>query len=313
MNVIANHNGRSHLKQAVKNNTIRNNKDSLDLFHRHHTGTNDTKERSRLIFPERLFRMLDDIDQKQAHLSHIITWHPIDLNSFVIHKPVDFAREVMPVYFPAQTKVSSFQRQLKNYGFQLYQQRKKNGRMIYCHPHFCRGKPSSLQNVVLKSKTTVHKALTISSLIQIDTLLQMSAKKPQEIPSSTTSCLPQDPAPENFHTSGTTITFPLPSENVRDEILDEAPAAELLWRQEEACDEKLCFDILNEATLELACDDSYCFDVDFDCQQQYDDLSRLVAQCDPAVESFESIEDELLSFYQATFESGRLYTPSKVI
>ena len=230
MNVIANHNRRSHLKQAVKN------KESLHIFHRRYT--DDTKERTRLIFPERLFCMLDDIDQKQAHLSHIITWHPNDLNSFVIHKPVDFAREVMPVYFPAQTKVSSFQRQLKNYGFQLYQQRKKNGRMIYCHPHFCRGKPSSLQNVVLKSKTTVHKALTISSLIQIDTLLQMSAKKPQEIPSSTTSCLPQEPAPENFHTSGTTITFPLPLENVRDEILHEAPAAKLLWRQEEACDEK---------------------------------------------------------------------------
>ena len=87
MNVIANHNGRSHLKQAVKN------KESLHIFHRRYT--DDTKERTRLIFPERLFCMLDDIDQKQAHLSHIITWHPNDLNSFVIHKPVDFAREAI--------------------------------------------------------------------------------------------------------------------------------------------------------------------------------------------------------------------------
>ena len=110
-------------------------------------GTDDAT--ARIMFPGRLFRMLEDIDTRQENLSHIVSWHHSNLN-FVVHFPHAFVREVLPIYFRRQTKLSSFQRQLRNYGFLQYQNQRNSGGIIYYHESFRRDKPSLLQHVVLR-------------------------------------------------------------------------------------------------------------------------------------------------------------------
>jgi hypothetical protein len=238
----------------------------------------DTKE-ARIIFPDLLFRMMKDVDQQQPHLSHIVSWHPSGL-AFVIHKPNIFVSDIMPIYFRGQTKLSSFKRQLKNYGFRRYQERRSRDSMIYYHKKFCRDEPLLLQHVVLiSSKTAKNTGLSLS------TLLQMTRTSPRVVVStSTSSCLPQEPAPGCFSTTDT-ITTPLPLENRGDEILDEA-ATEL------------------PRILEAACNEDFCLDDDFDWQQHYDGLSRLaIQQWDPEVESLEYLDISLNEVFR---ENGNI-------
>jgi hypothetical protein len=110
--------------------------------------TDDLENRN--IFPRRLYRMLEDIHIYKSHLNHIISWHSCGLN-FVIHKPDAFVSEILPLYFQGQTKLASFQRQLKNYGFQRYRQGYNSTNMLYYHEHFRKDKPSMLSQVILKS------------------------------------------------------------------------------------------------------------------------------------------------------------------
>ena len=93
-------------------------------------------------FPQRLFRMMEDIDKRECHLSHIVSWHHSGLH-FLIHKPDTFVSHVLPLYFQGQSKLASFRRQLKNYGFlHRYQLRaKKDDRLMYYHQNFQRDKP----------------------------------------------------------------------------------------------------------------------------------------------------------------------------
>jgi hypothetical protein len=264
---------RSHLQQSDTyqlvggNATI--NKESLVLFPCHNT--DDTSAGKRMMFPERLFRMLEDIDKRQVHLSHIVSWQHSG-RAFVIHKPAYFVSQVMPIYFRTQNKLSSFQRQLANYGFQRYQEEEILDRMIYYHEQFAfyRETPLLLQHVVLKSKTT-----KMNSVRSLSRLLQMTKKTPQVVASTATSCLPQEPAHDSVHVMDTvtTATLPLPFENLGDHILDDA-ATELLWRREEACD------------------DDFCINDDFDCQQHHGGIFW-----DPELESLESLEDETWSIF----------------
>ena len=221
----------------------------------------DTKKasRKRIRFPEHLFHMMQDIETRQKHLSHIVSWHhKIDV-AFVIHKPDEFVREVMPIYFQGQSKLSSFKRQLKNYGFKRHRERLKEVGVVYFHENFAfsRKKPLLLENIVLKAPfPTKNTVLTNSMLLQM-----------------TMPCFPQETAqtPAYFHSMDTT-TKPLPLDNPGDEILGEA-ATELLWSHEEAPGEDCCLDN------------------DFDCQAS---LSRLaVQQWDPGVGSLGSTEESI--------------------
>ena len=277
-------NGRSHLQQQTvrydlsRDGILATNAGSHVLFpHYQHTGGANVG--TRITFPQRLFHMMEDIDTLRSHLSHIISWHISDL-TFVIHKPDDFVREVMPLYFKGQTKLSSFQRQLKNYGFQRYLKRKKSNGMIYYHEDFAfrRDKPCLLHRVMLKSfKTTKKTALSLSSL------LQMTGTSHRVVPSITTSGLPQKPVPSSFCTLDST-PLPLPLGNLGDKLLDEA-ATELFGMLEEACNMDVCLDD------------------DFDHQQHRDSLSRIaVQQWDPEVESLESsLVEEIWSECQSEF------------
>ena len=87
-------------------------------------------------FPVKLHDMLDRIEADG--LGHVVSWQPHG-RSFVVHKPKEFVRHVMPHYFK-QTKMASFQRQLNLYGFnRLTSGLDKGG---YYHEMFLRGKVS---------------------------------------------------------------------------------------------------------------------------------------------------------------------------
>jgi hypothetical protein len=279
-------NGRSHLQQQTvrydlsRDGILATNAGSHVLFpHYQHTGGANVG--TRVTFPQRLFHMMEDIDTLRSHLSHIISWHISDL-TFVIHKPDDFVREVMPLYFRGQTKLSSFQRQLKNYGFQRYLKRKNREGMIYYHEDFAfrRDKPCLLRHIVLKSfKTTTTKNTMLS-------LLQMTETRRRVHASVTTSGLPEEPVPTSFYTLDST-PLPLSLENLGDKLLNEA-ATELLCILEEACDTDVR---LNDV----------CLDDDFECQQHHDSLSRPTAQqLNPEDDSLESsLVEEMWSAGQA--------------
>lgn len=64
-------------------------------------------------FPSKLFNMLEEADA-EGH-SDVVSFQP-DGKSFIIHKPDEFAEEVIPKYFRT-TRLSSLQRQFGMYGF----------------------------------------------------------------------------------------------------------------------------------------------------------------------------------------------------
>ena len=64
-------------------------------------------------FPTVLHKMLSE--SEVMSFSHLISWQSHG-RSFLIHKPREFVRDVVPRYFK-HSKLSSFQRQLSLYGF----------------------------------------------------------------------------------------------------------------------------------------------------------------------------------------------------
>ena len=64
-------------------------------------------------FPVKLHQALERIEEDG--LAHIISWQPHG-RSFIIHQPPQF-KDILPMYFPTISKVTSFQRQLNLYGF----------------------------------------------------------------------------------------------------------------------------------------------------------------------------------------------------
>jgi hypothetical protein len=66
-------------------------------------------------FPEKLHRLLMEVEA--AERSDVISWVASG-RAFVIHKPEEFFKEIVPLYF-RQTRLSSFKRQLNLYGFEM--------------------------------------------------------------------------------------------------------------------------------------------------------------------------------------------------
>lgn len=87
-----------------------------------------------IAFPLKLHSMLDKIEEDG--LAHVISWQPHG-RAFLIHKPKEFADQVMPKYFK-QTKLTSFQRQLNLYGFNRITSGNDTG--AYYNELFLRGK-----------------------------------------------------------------------------------------------------------------------------------------------------------------------------
>jgi hypothetical protein len=93
-------------------------------------------------FPLKLHEMLDQIEADG--LAGVISWQPHG-RAFLVHKPAEFVKTVMPKYF-RQTKLTSFQRQLNLYGFcRLTRGADNRG---YYHELFLRGKPFLTRHMV---------------------------------------------------------------------------------------------------------------------------------------------------------------------
>lgn len=92
-------------------------------------------------FPERLHRLLSEVEA--AGLSDVISFTE-DGTAFRIHKPEDFFRKVVQVYFK-QTRLSSFKRQLNLYGFELIDHGRSKG--AYYHSLFLRNRPDLARQI----------------------------------------------------------------------------------------------------------------------------------------------------------------------
>jgi len=86
-------------------------------------------------FPERLHRMLSEVEEKGN--SDIVSWHAHG-RAFGVHDPTRFVEEVLPKYFK-QSRLSSFQRQLNLYGFTRISSGPDTGG--YYHELFLKGRP----------------------------------------------------------------------------------------------------------------------------------------------------------------------------
>lgn len=84
------------------------------------------------LFPYKLHELLGEM-QANAHLSSIISWMPSG-NAFKIHQPELFEVVLLQKYFPRQTQINSFKRQLLYYGFDNL------GDGIFAHPCFLKDK-----------------------------------------------------------------------------------------------------------------------------------------------------------------------------
>lgn len=84
------------------------------------------------LFPYKLHELLTEM-QANAHLSSIISWMPSG-NAFKIHQPELFEVVLLQKYFPRQTQINSFKRQLLYYGFDNL------GDGIFAHPCFLKDK-----------------------------------------------------------------------------------------------------------------------------------------------------------------------------
>ena len=107
-------------------------------------------------FPYKLHQLLTDIENNEE-LSSIISWLPSG-NGFRIHQPIVFQELLLKKYFPRQSKLKSFKRQVQYYGFENL------GRGSYSHQCFVRGKRSlcgkiihklPMKNVKKSSKNTI--------------------------------------------------------------------------------------------------------------------------------------------------------------
>jgi hypothetical protein len=99
-------------------------------------------------FPFKVYRMLmkAEEDDKES----IVSFTPSS-RAFRIHKPIDFATQVMPEYFTTSL-MASFQRQLNLYGFRRITEGPDKG--AYFHEHFRKGRISLCRNIKRK-KTRV--------------------------------------------------------------------------------------------------------------------------------------------------------------
>jgi hypothetical protein len=102
------------------------------------------------LFPYKLHQLLTDIGEN-VHLSSIISWLPSG-NGFQLNEPELFEDLLLTKYFPRQTQLKSFKRQLQYYGFDNL------GDGIFAHPHFIRGQRHLCGRIIHQLPTKSQKA-----------------------------------------------------------------------------------------------------------------------------------------------------------
>jgi hypothetical protein len=166
----------------------------------------------KFAFPFKLHSILENTEnnkstnKKNVNWSSIISWLPSG-KAFKIHKPKEFATEIMPEYF-SQTKYRSFQRQLHIYGFDRIKDKCSEDCGAFYHELFIRGqsemcldmtrqkiKGTGLSNEVRKAKAAKKannntnnnnkkrpssSSLNTANTIQKSTLLQSMMMTPSQ-------------------------------------------------------------------------------------------------------------------------------------
>lgn len=84
------------------------------------------------LFPYKLHQLLDEVDESDE-LKQIVSWLPGG-EAFKLYSADLFEEKVLKTYFPRQSRVKSFLRQLQYYGFENF------GEGVFSHPKFRRGK-----------------------------------------------------------------------------------------------------------------------------------------------------------------------------
>jgi len=137
---------RSMKKESLKKNYRDLSNETEDSFRRanHRYSSSISKGGVIAPFPYKLFDLLEHIDTVEPELSHIISWLPHG-RSFLVHKPNEFMKLVLPKFF--NQKYASFQRQLNLYGFSRIT-RDCADRNSYYHECFLRGKRFLCQGII---------------------------------------------------------------------------------------------------------------------------------------------------------------------
>lgn len=241
------------------------------------TGPNVIKEvPSSVYFPQRLFRMLNEIENlaDKRFLADVVSWHPSG-SAFVIHKPKEFVSAVMPIYFSTQSKLMSFKRQLNNYGFQRIKGQKYcAGTLVFYHKDFIRNQPFRCEEIQLKAKLRVQDITTTPAkpISNPDTNRSSSLAVqllPGMFPSSMTS---------TAFSSKATVCYSscwnqgedqrkLSSHQQNEAYYDAGITCSGAWQQEGDC-------VLDQAVMEILQDDDSLTVSDQDEQSLFDSCSR---------------------------------------
>jgi heat shock transcription factor, other eukaryote len=91
-------------------------------------------------FLTKLYNLVED-----PTTAELVSWLPLDdisARSFTVHKPSEFARDVLPKHFK-HNNFSSFVRQLNQYGFH----KQDPDRWTFAHDSFRRGRPELLSDI----------------------------------------------------------------------------------------------------------------------------------------------------------------------
>ncbi|KAL6619277.1 hypothetical protein ACP70R_034416 [Stipagrostis hirtigluma subsp. patula] len=104
----------------------------------------DRNEPSQFI--HKLYEIVDD-----KTTNHIISWDPDGLQTFVVWRTVECAREILPAYFK-HSKLCSFVRQLNFYGFRKL----STCRFEFTHPSFKKGDENLLSKIKRRPPGATH-------------------------------------------------------------------------------------------------------------------------------------------------------------
>jgi hypothetical protein len=142
------------------------------------------KQRGGGFFPEKLYNLLEHTTQE--NLENIISWEE-DGRTFCIHDIDAFVDDLLPKFFPNQSRFRSFERQLNLWGFGRLPDKKGQDRAYsksgqprrFVHPYFQRGDRSKCKQVV--RHTIKGASYQASTGMRINLNIPEWATHPQEV------------------------------------------------------------------------------------------------------------------------------------
>ena len=103
-----------------------------------------------VAFPYKLHQLLEAVENDNE-VSAIISWLP-EGTSFRVYSYAEFEKKLLKKYFPRQTQVKSFKRQLQYYDFENF------GDGFFSHPCFRRGRGNLCGQILHQLPTQSQKA-----------------------------------------------------------------------------------------------------------------------------------------------------------